>query len=225
MRRALPALLAAMVGLSLPMGEATAAPPADKPAPRARKAKPEKADANRDKVFDDLEEDLAQRPDDARVNVLVLLNGDASEERVRGLKRRSGEFSVGHRYAIVDGFSATMTKGQVRAVARDPDVVHVEEDSPVRATNDSAQAAFGVTAARAATAGLDGAGVKVAVIDTGIAASHADLGGSKVVAFKDYVAPPRRPTTTTATAPTWPPPSPEPGPPRLATPASPPVPA
>ena len=49
--------------------------------------------------------------------------------------------------------------------------------------------------------GLNGAGVRVGCIDTGVNAGHTDLAG-KVVGWRDFVTASPRPTTTTATAPT-----------------------
>ena len=75
---------------------------------------------------------------------------------------------------------------------------HVEEDSQVQALNAAPQQAFGVTQARLEAPTLDGDGdgsptsyskgdYVAAVIDTGIDATHLDLNGGKVLAFKDYV--------------------------------------
>ncbi|MDQ4131632.1 MAG: S8 family serine peptidase, partial [Actinomycetota bacterium] len=181
-RRVLALLGGVIVVVLLPLTSARAQKP---PAPR----QPEhatKADANGNKLFDDLENELATKPDNGRVPVIVALRQPPSDERLRGLEARVGVMGVGHRYGIVPAFSATVTKGQARALSRQREVVHVEADSRVRALNDSAQTASGVTAARAVMPGLDGSGVKVAVIDTGVAVSHVDL-ADKVAAFRDYV--------------------------------------
>jgi serine protease AprX len=109
-----------------------------------------------------------------------------------------GGFSTHHRFSVINGFSARMTKGQVVALAADPSVDHIEENSVVHALNDTAQSSFGVTKARIDAPGLDGnadgdvstyssGDLVVAVIDTGIDATHHDLDEGKVIGFQDYV--------------------------------------
>ena len=172
-------------------------PDRDSGAPDADGGAP-KADRDGDKVFDDLEEKIAGRNRGERVRVIVKLEKPATGKRVRELKRRVGDFSVKYRYSVVKAFAGRVTVGQVRALARQSVVVHVEEDSRVHALNDSTQSSFGVTAARNDAAGLDGnsdgdAGSYskddrvAAVIDTGIDPDHLDLDGGKVIAFKDFV--------------------------------------
>ncbi|MDP8911019.1 MAG: S8 family serine peptidase [Actinomycetota bacterium] len=155
-------------------------------------------DLDGDKMFDDLEARLADAPADARVDVIVTLAEPQLAERIAGLMKQVGPFDVRRPLGIVNGFSATVRKGQVAALARLPEVVHVEENGVVRALNDTAQASFGVTKARVDASALDGDGdadsstyskadLVAAVIDTGIDAAHGDLDDGKVLAFKDFV--------------------------------------
>jgi len=170
----------------------------EKPAPPARPDVPVRADRDGDKVFDDLAATLSAKGADAEVSVIVTLASPATGARVDELKARTGGFAVGRHLTLIDGFSTKLRKGQIEALTHVPWVAHVEEDAPVRAFNDAAQQAFGVTKARLDAPALDGdrdgaartysgADLVAAVIDTGIDAGHVDLDGGKVLAFKDLV--------------------------------------
>ncbi len=158
---------------------------------------PIRADLDGNRLFDDLEARLAGLGDADTVEVIVTLAGADRDARIDGLLREVGAFEVTHRWTIIDGFAATVTKGQALALARLAAVRSVEENGTVQAFNDTAQASFGVTKARV-DAGLDGdadgdptvyskTDMVVAVIDTGCAIGHLDLDDGKVIAFKDFV--------------------------------------
>jgi serine protease AprX len=163
------------------------------PAPQAPRVD---ADLDRDGVFDELESRLARLERDERVSVLIRLALPATDARVDALEHAVGSFGAGRRFSVVKAFSASLTKGQIAVLARLPGVVHVEENSRIHALNDTAQASFGVTAARSQLPGLDGGDgsaayskddLVTAVIDTGIDAAHLDLDEGKVLAFADCV--------------------------------------
>ena len=167
------------------------------PAPPARDV-PVKADRDNDKVFDDLETRLAAMSPHDELSVIVRLTVPTSAARVAELSQRVGDIAVTGRFAIVDGFAATVSKGQAEALTHVPWVASVEENSVVRALNDGAQSAFGVAKARADAPALDGdadgsaatysnGDLVAAVIDTGIFPGHLDLDEGKVIAFKDFV--------------------------------------
>jgi serine protease AprX len=161
-------------------------------------AAPVKEDRDGDAVLDDLEARLEGQPLGTEVSVIVTLTAPASAERVRRLEAEVGDFGLTDRFSIIDGFAATVTKRQVRALSRTPGVSQVEENSRVHALNASAQDAFGVTEARLDAPSLDGeadgnpatyssSDLVAAVIDTGIDAAHPDLDEGKVIGFKDFV--------------------------------------
>ena len=160
-------------------------------------------DRDRDRVFEDLERRLAPRAGDERVDVIVTLLEPASRRRVARLERGVGGFALRDRFRAVNGFAARVTERQVVALAKRTGVVSVEHDAPVRALNDSAQAAFGVAEARLDNPKLDGSrdgdaasysrrDMVAAVIDTGIDARHRDLDERKVLAFADCTSLPCR---------------------------------
>jgi serine protease AprX len=154
------------------------------------------ADVDRNGVFEDLESRLAQLGANERVSVLVKLGLPATDARVNALEQAVGSFLVSRRFTLVKAFSASLTKGQIAALSRLPGVTHVEENSTLHVLNDTAQASFGVTAARSQAPALDGGDglaaysrddLVAAVIDTGIDPNHLDLDEGKVIAFADCV--------------------------------------
>jgi serine protease AprX len=174
-----------------------ALPVVAKPAVQAVAQRAGKTDRDKNKLFDDLEARLSRTSARQRVSVIVTLNSSLSEELINGLKKKVGSFSPSHELRLLNAFAADLTPKQIRELAADAEVRHVEENSTVTTANDSAQQSFGVTQARV-DAGVDGDGdgepltyssadLVAAVIDTGIDANHLDLNGGKVLAFKDYV--------------------------------------
>ncbi|HEX2062823.1 MAG TPA: S8 family serine peptidase, partial [Acidimicrobiales bacterium] len=154
-------------------------------------------DADGDKVYDDLETDLSRRRDDERVAAIVLFDRPVREEDVTRHRAEHGDFPLKARWSAVNGYSAELTKGQVRALARRPDVVHIEGEARVTASMATARASYGSDKA-ATDFGVDGdrdgsaraygpADVATCVVDTGIDSAHVDLNQGQVVAWRDYV--------------------------------------
>ncbi len=155
MRKLAPGGAAALLSLvfatgALGVGSAPKPPLVEKPQP------PVKADRDGDKLFEDLEARLASMPANGELSVIVTLTVPASQERLDELKRRVGAFTATHRFSLIQGLAARVNRGQVEALTHVPWVEHVEENSPVQATNDGAQASFGVAKARADQPSLDG---------------------------------------------------------------------
>ncbi len=156
-------------------------------------APPVKADQNGNKVLDALESRLAGMSASDQLAVIVTLKAPATDARVSALEHSVGTLGSAEQFSIIDGLAATVTKAQVEDLSRLDVVEHVEENSQMRALNDSAQSSFGVTQARADAPTADGNAdglasyskddLVAAVIDTGIDASHLDLDQDKVLAF------------------------------------------
>ncbi|MDQ3821875.1 MAG: S8 family serine peptidase [Actinomycetota bacterium] len=193
---AAPTLIAVFALAGAKAGDA--APRAAKPPKVDKPEAPAKADRNGNKLSDELEAKLAGKPADTTTSVIVTLAEPATNDRVDQLAKRVGKFTETHRFSVVHGFAAELTKGQAEALSHVPSVVRVEENSTVRAFDDGARSSYGVTKARADVPSLDGEAdgnaatyssgdLVAAVVDTGIDAAHLDLDEGKVIAFKDFV--------------------------------------
>jgi subtilisin len=114
------------------------------------------------------------------VNVIIGFNGTsgASEEAlVRGL---GGQIS--HRYGIVPGMAASVPEAAIAALRQNPNVAAVDLDGEVHAIDAELTNSWGVEhigSGQVQAAGNSGAGIRLAVIDTGIgngsSAPHPDL--------------------------------------------------
>lgn len=155
-------------------------------------------DADGNGIFDSLEAAMAAAKGSATFDVIVQLNLPASDAALAALKRQVGAFDVHARWdAALNGFATRLTAGQIRAMARAPQVVSVEPDLPVYAfLNTStywtgvqqARSDFGVDGDRDGNAGsYSSTDVVVAILDTGIDTGHVDLGGGKVIGWRDEI--------------------------------------
>ncbi|MFN8110464.1 MAG: S8 family serine peptidase [Thermoleophilia bacterium] len=107
-----------------------------------------------------------------------------------------------HRFWLVNAIGLTATPDEIAALNADPGVAHVELDHPVRVAEattasapietfpDSGAGNWGLAAMHVpqvwSATGLNGTGVVLGSIDTGVNADHPDLAG-KVVAWRDFV--------------------------------------
>jgi serine protease AprX len=168
--------------LVTPLAAAAPTPPA--PGTSRLADTPGKGDSDGDRIADDLEAALATRGPGDRLGVIV--QGTTPAAAVGA----APSFATGLRYRVIPAFSGTVVAGQVTALARIPGVTRVELDGVSRALDAAGDRDYGVAAARAAgiaTDGtLDGDGVGICIIDTGIDPDHEQLAG-RVVGWKDWV--------------------------------------
>ena len=172
-------------------GPAASAPTAGKALsniPAARAPMAVLIDANGNGLSDGLEARLAEIGPDALVDVIVTFSGPGN---AAGSQRTVGAFEVTREYHLIQGFAATMSGAQARALAGSPGVFRVEEDFTVYASLEAARRSFGVDRARTDFP-FTGVGITVCIVDTGIHATHEQFvdentGLSKVAAFVDMI--------------------------------------
>jgi subtilisin family serine protease len=90
-----------------------------------------------------------------------------------------------YEYTIINGFAATLNKGQLTALRQNADVEYVEEDQVVKADASQSGATWGLDRIDQRALPLNGyynytttaSGVYAYIIDTGLQTSHAQFGG------------------------------------------------
>jgi serine protease AprX len=173
-------VVAAVAALALSPAAAVGARP-DRPDPGLpTPAGPGHADRNGDRVDDLFAPTLLRAANDRRFDVIVTGIGVAAAERA------VGHVHLRHRLPLIDGFSATMTAGQARALAHRSDVRRVEQVTTVHAVDDGTSRDFGASAVPVDHPGVDGSDVGLCVVDTGIDAAHEQI-APRTVTFFDAV--------------------------------------
>src|SRR6266542_2311740 len=99
---------------------------------------------------------------------------------------RSFRGTIGRRLASVGGQVAYVPDGSLDALGRVPGVSSVSLDRRVQGTLERTGGTIGANWVRE-NLGFDGTGVGIAVIDSGVANWHDDLGSSRVTRFVDFV--------------------------------------
>jgi len=122
--------------------------------------------------------------------IIVQGTDDAAMQEIAPVSRGLGGV-MRRSLPIINGMTVTLPDAAITALASHPRVKHLSADRPVLGSMERTGATVGATAARHEF-GYDGAGIGVAVIDSGTA-WHDDLsangGPQRVVYFGDYVSP------------------------------------
>ncbi len=128
------------------------------------------------------------------VGVILQTNGPPSASHAAVVRAFGG--NPGDPFSTVEGFPATVPSPALKGLANNPHFTGVSFDAPMQAFWDTNAAGDIVGAPQArATYGVNGRGIGVAVVDSGIIYNHTDLknsGGSlynAAVSFNDFVSP------------------------------------
>jgi serine protease AprX len=113
--------------------------------------------------------------------IIETTDGVAADRLSRSLKGKPGR-----RLGLLRGQVADIPNAALEALADRPDVRAVRLDRRVTGTMERTGATIGANWVRESL-GLDGAGVGVAIIDSGVTSWHDDLGSDRVVHFADFV--------------------------------------
>lgn len=153
----------------------------------------DRVDRNKNKILDDLEEQISDRPESDRFDVIVLLNEQL--DLLPALKGRNGDFQESFTYPSINGFATNLTKGQIIAFGKDLDVKQIEFDAPFYPHLDTSQQWFGTAKARG-DFGVDGnadgspsyssGDIVIGILDSGIDPGHVDLDAGKIIAWRDF---------------------------------------
>lgn len=149
------------------------------------------------KFLTNLTERLEKASNTEYFPVIVTFKSLDQVSNLQSAKGIISKFSPTKIYQTIPGMAAELTKAEIIALAKSSEVVRIEYDEPMFALSGTANKWYGTEKARtdfhvtgdrnSSETSYSKDDVVIAVIDTGIDASHVDLDGGKVIGFKDFV--------------------------------------
>jgi subtilisin family serine protease len=152
---------------------------------------------NADQKIDPALEEIMDQGTDEAIAIIVMLKSDGlADDVVRDLK--SSDLTVRYRYRLIPGLAGDASARAIREMAKKDQVSEIyldgntqvsapdENSIDVNSRDDYVSHAQIIKADRLWEKGIDGRGVTVAVIDSGIDKNHPDLVG-RVVAEKNFL--------------------------------------
>jgi serine protease AprX len=140
-------------------------------------------DRDGDRVDDGLAAQLAAARPGERLDVVATFE---SRRSVAAARRDLPAASIHARFRLIDGFAAWLPVGRIAALTRAPGLIRLEPNFTVRASMEAADRDFGTEQARA-DYGVDGAGIEICFVDTGVDPNHEQLDSKAPIAFHDFV--------------------------------------
>ena len=133
--------------------------------------------------------DRASRMSSGFSAVVIQATDKDSLGQLPSLVRQNGG-SAGRMLPILNAHAAVLPNAAIKALSDNPSVLRVSLDRATAPAMERTGATVGATAIRQQL-GLDGAGVGIALIDSGVTSWHDDLssaaGGQRVAAWVDFV--------------------------------------
>jgi len=153
-------------------------------------------DSDGSKLFDSLEVEIDEASDSDEIPVIVVYNENIDSDKKVKVKELIGKKAAKYEYDIIPGMALSLTKQEIKELAKLDFVKQIEYDEPVHAALNTATYWFGAQEARAqfgvsgntdGSTGYSSGDIVIAVIDTGIDTTHVDLDGGKVIGWYDLI--------------------------------------
>jgi len=119
---------------------------------------------------------FAEKPDNAKIPVVILFNDKVSQDNLNLIKSNGGEIT--RTYTIINGLAANLPPQAIQALENNPSVITVDPDIEFHAIELDADNRIGANQVWShPTSSATGNGVRVAILDTGIDTDNPEFDG------------------------------------------------